>query len=181
MHKSPTLGLDLQGGLEVTLKAVPPKGRKLQKSDLDRSVEIMRNRVDKLGVGEQEIRKQDPDQIVVALPGVRDPGAAAAIIGKTAQLELYDLEKNLVSPSRDAQGFPVAKASLFELLANQQAKVKPAESEGWYLFDKKKNLVAGPVASRDALFDTKALRKAGGKEGKLPQGWRIFGVPPQSA
>jgi len=111
VHKSPTLGLDLQGGLEVTLKAVPPKGRKLQKSDLDRSVEIMRNRVDKLGVGEQEIRKQDPDQIVVALPGVSDPGAAAAIIGKTAQLELYDLEKNLVSPSRDAQGFPVAKAS----------------------------------------------------------------------
>jgi SecD/SecF fusion protein len=181
VHQSPTLGLDLQGGLEVTLKAVPPKGRDLQKSDLDRSVEIMRNRVDKLGVGEQEIRKQDPDQIVVALPGVSDPGAAAAIIGKTAQLELYDLEKNLVSPSRDAQGFPVAKGSLFELLANQQAKVKPADSEGWYLFNKRKKLVAGPVADRDALLTTKAVRQAGAEDGELPKGWRIFGVPPKTA
>jgi SecD/SecF fusion protein len=180
IHKSPTLGLDLQGGLEVTLKGVPEKGGKLTESDLNRSVEIMRNRVDKLGVGEQEIRKQDPDQIVVALPGVRDPDAAAKIIGKTAQLELYDLEKNLVSPSRDATGFPVAKESLFALLAAQQAKVKPAQSEAWYLFDKDKNLVAGPTTSRQALLDSKALKRAGAAKGQLPKGWRIFGVPPQT-
>jgi SecD/SecF fusion protein len=180
MHKSPTLGLDLQGGLEVTLKGVPEKGGKLTESDLNRSVDIMRNRVDKLGVGEQEIRKQDPDQIVVALPGVRDPDAAAKIIGKTAQLELYDLEKNLVSPSRDATGFPVAKESLFSLLAGQQAKVKPAQSEAWYLFDKNKKLVAGPTTTRKALLDSKAVRQAGGKKGELPKGWRAFGVPPQT-
>jgi preprotein translocase subunit SecD len=36
IHRKTTLGLDLQGGLEVTLKAVPPKGQALQKSDLDR-------------------------------------------------------------------------------------------------------------------------------------------------
>src|SRR6476619_3847141 len=41
LHDKPTLGLDLQGGLEVTLKAVPPANRPLQKSDLDRSVEIL--------------------------------------------------------------------------------------------------------------------------------------------
>ena len=52
IHRKTTLGLDLQGGLEVTLKAVPPKGQPLQKSDLDRSVSIMRSRVDKLGVAE---------------------------------------------------------------------------------------------------------------------------------
>ncbi len=49
-HKGVTKGLDLQGGLEVILKAQPPPGHKLVKSDLDRSVAIMRNRVDKLGV-----------------------------------------------------------------------------------------------------------------------------------
>ena len=42
----PTLGLDLQGGLEVTLQAVPPPNRPLQESDLNRSVEILRDRVD---------------------------------------------------------------------------------------------------------------------------------------
>ena len=103
LQQKPTLGLDLQGGLEVTLQAVPPRDRKLTKEDLSRSVQIMRNRVDKLGVSEPEIRTQGNDQIAIQLPGVKDPAAAAAIIGKTAQLELFDLEKNLVAPSIDAQ------------------------------------------------------------------------------
>ena len=68
-------GLDLQGGLEVVLKAQPPKGHKLTPADLDRSVSIMRNRVDKLGVSEPEIRKQGSDQIVIQLAGVHDPNA----------------------------------------------------------------------------------------------------------
>ena len=42
VHKKPTLGLDLQGGLEVVLKAVPPKGHKLTSEDLSRSIDIMR-------------------------------------------------------------------------------------------------------------------------------------------
>ncbi len=176
-HRSPTLGLDLQGGLEVTLQAVPGKGRELTEEDLDRSVEIMRERVDKLGVGEQEIRKQDPDQIVVALPGVKDPGAAADIIGKTAQLELFDLEKNLVGPSRDAQGFPVATGSIFNLLAGQQARVKEDQSDAWYLFDEDKKLVAGPTQTREAALNAKALDRF---DGKLPKTWRLFGVPPET-
>src|SRR6266516_7682624 len=72
-HKKPTLGLDLQGGLEVVLKAVPPKGHTLTAADLDRSVSIMRSRIDKLGVSEPEIRKQGSDQIVIQLAGVHDP------------------------------------------------------------------------------------------------------------
>src|SRR5206468_4311295 len=69
-HRKATLGLDLQGGLEVVLKAVPPKGHKLTSEDLDRSVSIMRSRIDKLGVSEPEIRKQGKDQIVIQLAGV---------------------------------------------------------------------------------------------------------------
>ena len=83
--KSMTLGLDLQGGLEITKQAVPPKGRELTKEDLDRSVTIMRDRVDRLGVSEPEIRTQGDDQITIQLPGVKNPEAAAKIIGKTAQ------------------------------------------------------------------------------------------------
>ncbi|MDP9286428.1 MAG: protein translocase subunit SecD, partial [Actinomycetota bacterium] len=85
-HRSLKKGLDLQGGLEVVLKAQPPKGHKLTPADLDRSVSIMRNRVDKLGVASPEIRKQSPDEIVIQLAGVHNPQQAAAIIGKTALL-----------------------------------------------------------------------------------------------
>src|SRR3954454_14670954 len=77
-HKKVTLGLDLQGGLEVVLKAQPSKGQKLYSEALDRSVSIMRERVDKLGVAEPEIGKQGSNQIVIELAGVHDPAKAAS-------------------------------------------------------------------------------------------------------
>src|SRR5919198_348877 len=107
VHKKVTLGLDLQGGLEVVLKAQPAKGQKLDASALDRSVSIMRERVDKLGVAEPEIRKQGSNQIVIELPGVKDAATAAKVIGKTAQLEFFDLEADLVPPSISANQQPV--------------------------------------------------------------------------
>src|SRR5688572_19616943 len=72
LYKKPILGLDLQGGLEVVLKAVPPENRPLRSSDLDRSVEIIRDRIDKLGVAEPEVRTQGENQIAIELPGVKD-------------------------------------------------------------------------------------------------------------
>jgi SecD/SecF fusion protein len=172
LHKEATLGLDLQGGLEVSLQAVPPPNRDLTEEDLDRSVEIMRDRVDRLGVAEPTITTQGSDQISIQLPGIKDPRAAAGIIGKTAKLELYDLEANLVPPSINAQKFPVEKTSVYDLLSGQQALVDPKTSEAWYLFDAKKKLVLGPVKTREA-----ALRKF---DGEVPKGHKLFGVPPQT-
>ncbi|MGH3000875.1 MAG: protein translocase subunit SecD, partial [Gaiellaceae bacterium] len=92
IHQKPTLGLDLQGGLEVVLKAVPPKGQSVDASGMTTAVSIVQSRIDKLGVSSPEVRKQGTDQIVVQLAGVHDPAKAAAIIGKTAQLQLFDFE-----------------------------------------------------------------------------------------
>ncbi len=174
LEQRPTLGLDLQGGLEVTLQAVPPKDRKLTKEDLDRSVSIMRSRVDKLGVAEPEIRTQGSDQISIQLPGVKDPAAAAGIIGKTAQLELFDLERDLVSPSIDARTRqPIATPKLYDLLAGQQALADKGTPDTYYVFRTKgKTLVRGPVQTKQA-----ALAKWGGK---LPPGHKLFAVPPNT-
>jgi SecD/SecF fusion protein len=170
LHKKPTLGLDLQGGLEVTLQAVPPVNRKLTSEDLDRSVDIMRNRVDKLGVSEPSIYKQGSDQIVIQLPGVKDPEAAAEIIGTTAQLELFDLETSLVGPSISIRGEPVENPSLYALLAQVQAQVQDGTSEAYYIVNPKtKRVVSGPYGS-----EVEATRKSGGK---LPAGRRLFAVP----
>src|SRR2546423_3283724 len=119
VHRKLTLGLDLQGGLEVVLKAVPPKGHTLTSQDLSRSIEIMRNRIDKLGVSEPEIRKQGADQIVIQLAGVHDPKAAAALIGKTAVLEFYAFEADLVGPSVSgiAARAPIAMPTPYDLLS----------------------------------------------------------------
>jgi SecD/SecF fusion protein len=179
VEQKPILGLDLQGGLEVTLQAVPPPNRPLQKSDLSRSVEILRKRVDRLGVSEPEIRTQGNNQIVIDLPGVKNPEQVIEILGKTAQLELFDLEANLVPPSIGAQRFPIAKDSLYSLLAGQQALVKEGTDTTWYLFDAKQKLRGGPVAEKDKLLQSKAVTEAG-KAGTLPDGWKIFGVPPKT-
>jgi SecD/SecF fusion protein len=169
-HKGATLGLDLQGGLEVVLKAVPPKGHELTDDDLDRSVDIMRNRIDKLGVAEPEIRKQGKDQIVIQLAGVTDPEKAAQLIGKTAQLELFDLEQDLTGPSIGAQG-PVAKSSIFELLGGKGGKAAD-DSSAYYLFNKRGRLLEGPAQTRAQLFTR--------KHPKVPPGGKVLGVPPKT-
>ncbi len=170
LNQKPTLGLDLQGGLEVTLQAVPPPNRDLTEEDLDRSVDIMRNRVDKLGVSEPEIRTQGDDQIVIQLPGVKDPEAAAEIIGTTAQLELYDLETSLVGPSISIRGEPIEHVSLYELLAKVQSQAADGSPTEYYVVNPTtKRVVSGPHGS-----EADALRKSGGK---LPAGRELRAVP----
>jgi SecD/SecF fusion protein len=169
-HKKVTLGLDLQGGLEVVLKAKPAQGQKFDASALDRSVSIMRQRVDKLGVSEPEIRKQGSDQIVIELAGVHDPAKAASIIGKTAQLELYDLETSLTGPSVTPSGNPQETLSLDKLLANVQSEAKKGQPQGYYAFGKNKQKSVGPVTTRAA-----ALRQA--KQAGLKPPFTVLALP----
>jgi preprotein translocase subunit SecD len=78
---SPQLGLDLQGGASVVLQ---PK-TEVPSGVLDQSIEIIRSRVDALGVAEPDISRQG-DSIIVQLPGVRNRDRALQIVGQTAQL-----------------------------------------------------------------------------------------------
>lgn len=80
---SPSLGLDLQGGASVTLQ---PSGE-YDAVALDVAVEIIRSRVDSIGVAEPEIIRQG-DTVVVNLPGVKDQQRALDIVGRTGDLQL---------------------------------------------------------------------------------------------
>ena len=84
----------------------PAEGPEADARRHDRSISIMQNRINKLGVSEPEIRKQGTDQIVIQLAGVHDPAAAAKLIGKTAQLMLFDFENDLTGPSTDVERQP---------------------------------------------------------------------------
>src|SRR5687767_7185935 len=130
----------------------------------------MRNRVDKLGVSEPEIRTQGDNQIVIQLPGVQDPQAAAEIIGTTAQLELYDLEDSLTGPSASIRGEPVETTSLYGLLAQVQSQARGDASDAYYIVNPKAGrVVSGPFGSEED-----ALRRVGGE---LPANRRLFAVP----
>ncbi len=54
---------------------------------VNQSLEIIRNRIDQFGVREPVIIRQGKDEVIVQLPGIKDPGRAKELIGKTAQLE----------------------------------------------------------------------------------------------
>ena len=184
VHRKATLGLDLQGGLEVVLKANPPKGHQLTADDLTRSIDIMRNRIDKLGVSEPEIRKQGNNQIVIQLAGVHDPASAAKLIGKTAVLQFYDFENDLTGPSVSSglQKVPVATGSLFDLLnaPETRALADKGTPRQWYLFNPQKIVKAGPVPTRDALLKSQLVQRPVAKGGlgqHLPKGWTTLRVP----
>ena len=79
----PSLGLDLQGGASVTLE---PKGD-YDTVALDVAVEIIRSRVDSIGVAEPEIIRQG-STVVINLPGVKDQQRALEIVGRTGEVLL---------------------------------------------------------------------------------------------
>lgn len=76
----PLLGLDLQGGVSVRFRATEPVEDPEQ---INQAVEIIRNRVDGLGVAEPEIQAEG-DGILVSLPGVDDQERALELVGSTA-------------------------------------------------------------------------------------------------
>lgn len=77
----PKLGLDLEGGFAVTLQ---PEGEASEEV-LDQAIEVIRSRVDSLGVAEPEITRQG-STIDVSLPGVTDRERARELVGQTAEL-----------------------------------------------------------------------------------------------
>jgi preprotein translocase subunit SecD len=85
LNYRPALGLDLRGGISVTLR--PVQGQDYDESSLDLAVERIRDRVDSFGVGEPEIIRQD-NAIVVNLPGVNDQKQALDLVNVTGKVYL---------------------------------------------------------------------------------------------
>ena len=85
--KPTKLGLDLQGGIHLILEARPTDSQPLTEDGLLGSLEVIRNRIDALGLTEPVIRIKGSNQISVELPGVRNPEEAKKMVGDTALLE----------------------------------------------------------------------------------------------
>src|SRR5215469_14946409 len=68
IYKKPTLGLDLQGGLEVVLKASPEtKAQPITPAGMTTAQQIMTKRVNSLGTASPNVAVQGTDQIVIQL------------------------------------------------------------------------------------------------------------------
>src|SRR6185503_15524489 len=166
--KQTRLGLDLKGGVELVYQGEPTPQSEVTPEAVDRAIDIIRERVDQLGVAEPEIQRLGSDQISVGLPGVKNLERAKKQVGTTAQLLLYDWERNVIgNPQTPIAGlYPAVKR------ASQQPPVKDDNNSTtgtYYLFKANKLLAAGPDASRDDLLSE--------FDGKVPKGYEILKVP----
>jgi SecD/SecF fusion protein len=184
IHKKATLGLDLRGGLEVVLKALPPHGQQVTPTNMTTAQNIMVSRVDKLGVASPNVATQGNDEIVIQLAGIHDPAKAAAVIGSTGQLQFYDFEKDLAAPTVN-QLSPTPYPTAYSLLKQIQGQVKGAGAPSqYYLFGPKTvtktvNGKETKTTTKHAILQTAPTRKQllGPYGGTKPAGTEILAVP----
>ncbi|WP_372791164.1 protein translocase subunit SecD, partial [Paraconexibacter sp.] len=173
------LGLDLKGGVELVYQAKPTKAVPTVTGEaVDRSIEIMRDRVDQLGVAEPEIQRSGADQIIVSLPDVKNAEEAQKQVGTVAQLYFYDWEKNVLGKDLEpdpgnaevtgggAAGqsgcFPkydaVARAARRPAMPDQNT----SSGDQYYLVnDKTRKVVGGPQETEKALLNDLPGEKPG--------------------
>ena len=189
LYKKPTLGLDLQGGLEVVLRAVPQKGQSIDPQQMQIAQQVITQRVNASGLASPNIAIQGGNEIVIQLAGVHDPAKAAKTIGSTGQLQMFDFETSLLPPTVQGNQQPAPVPSLYGLLKAVQTKANKGSPQSYYLFKtvKKKitTKVKGKKVTRTQTSHPVLQGPAGSREqlllpyknGKQPPDTQVLKVP----
>ena len=135
----PTLA-PVETGSKLVYRLSDKEAKRIKDTSADQALETIRNRIDQFGVSEPTIHRQGENEIVVQLPGVKDPKRAIDLIGKTAQLEfkIVDDEAKIAAelPQTIAPGEE-------EKILEQFAGKIPEDTQ--ILFEKKINKETGVV------------------------------------
>ncbi|WP_406256101.1 protein translocase subunit SecD [Streptomyces chartreusis] len=137
------LGLDLRGGTQITLETRSTATTEADREATDRTMEVLRGRIDALGVAEPTLVRSGDHRILVELPGVQDSKKAADVLGRTAQLTVHPVLGTAETPdgaSTPPQADPAKEQTL------------PDES-GQPLRLKAAALTGQDVKGADARFD----------------------------
>jgi SecD/SecF fusion protein len=193
LSKKTREGLDLKGGTSLVYQAKPTKFSKVTSDSIQRTMDIMRERVDSLGVAEPEIQRSGSDQIDVSLPDVSNADQAQQQVGTTAVLAFYDWETSVLGPNGkpaptdssvtggSSAGQPGAGTQTYYEAVTRASKFKPTNEPDdtttglFYGVDAKtKTVLCGPQGSEaDA---SQACANAGKRPSsivKVPQGYII--------
>jgi preprotein translocase subunit SecD len=167
----PALGLDLQGGASVTLQpeeAADPTA-------LAVAVDIIRERVDSIGVAEPEILVQG-DTVVINLPGISDQQRALDVIGRQGELVLRPVLQMGEPPAEDPAttidptattlegAAATSSPTTTEATAGQGGGAEPADPSGTEVVADKSGTpyVVGPVAMSGNVFQNDAVAEVNG-------------------
>jgi preprotein translocase subunit SecD len=128
----------------------------IKENAVNQALETIRNRIDQFGVSEPVIVKQGENQILVQLPGVKDPQRALDLIGKTAQLEFKLVDED--NATVQASGIAPEGSELLTIKAkNKETGITTATP----ILIKKQSILTG-----DLLTDAKM--RIGGDFGNEP-------------
>ena len=180
-------GLDLKGGTELVYQGSGTQANpEVDSEDIERAIDIIRDRVDTLGVAEPEIARVGPDQVSVGLPEVQNAQEAIDQVGTTSKLELLDFEPNVITSRpdlADAEQNPRPFNRLFDAIeAAQKLEPECFEKDGeplcthdghFYLLDENTlELVAGPANTEKDLYPLEEKQPPGTSRRGDPAGLR---------
>ncbi|MFJ7262928.1 protein translocase subunit SecD [Streptomyces globosus] len=142
------LGLDLSGGTQIVLETRPTPSTGVSRETTDRTVEVLRGRIDALGLAEPTLVRSGDHRIIVELPGVQDPGKAADVLGRTAQLTVHtvlgpagtgasaaDPAAERVLPDESGQPLRLKAAAALrgDDVKGAAARFDPRNGTGWHI------------------------------------------------
>jgi len=133
-------------GTKLVYKLSDREAERIKDNAANQALETIRNRIDQFGVAEPTIHRQAANEIVVQLPGIKDPKRAIEIIGKTAQLEFKMVDDS--SPVAAEIPASIRAGEEDALLAKFSGKIS-ADDE--ILFERVVNRETGEVTKRPVL------------------------------
>ena len=161
------LGLDLQGGMHLTLEIDESKGVVANKGEaLDRALKVVRTRIDEFGVAEPVVQKVGNDRIIVELPGIDDPDRATEVVQKSAFLQFQITDKSQAFEKSVARldGVLKQKGIIASKADTGSAAAKPNVMPSLFANADSAKKVAGDSAAADSLksstgpFATKVMK-----------------------
>jgi len=98
------LGLDLRGGTQIVLEAQDTPEVTVDSEVTNRTLEVLRRRVDAFGVAEPTLQVSGDRRIIIELPGLEDPDQALEVIGRTAQLTFHPVLESVATGTAPGEG-----------------------------------------------------------------------------
>jgi preprotein translocase subunit SecD len=134
--------------------------------------QIMEGRLQKLGVSSPTVAVKDGNELVVQFAGAPSAARAAATLGETGRLQIFDFEPSLAPPTGTGSRQPLPAASLYSLLKPVQKEASKSSPQAYYLVRTSgpHPIVQGPALNLRQLF----LPFKGGKQ---PAGTQVLKVP----
>ncbi|HEY1899300.1 MAG TPA: protein translocase subunit SecD [Steroidobacteraceae bacterium] len=113
---NPSLSFDLPGGTDgpsVRLLLAPAQIKEREQAAITRNIEILRIRVNELGVAEAPVQQEGADRISVQLPGMTDVAEAKSILGKVATIEFHLVDMDADPVAIQAHGMAPVGSKLY--------------------------------------------------------------------